>query len=70
MRTFVNGKETAEMLRAKGVLVRAEYPGFEKHIRVSLGLPDEMRVFLEPLGRDDAASSDVSASRPAESSTR
>ena len=45
MRTFVNGKETAEMLRAKGVLVRAEYPGFEKHIRVSLGLPEEMRAF-------------------------
>jgi histidinol-phosphate aminotransferase len=45
MRTFVSGKETAEMLRAKGVLVRAEFHGFEKHIRVSLGLPDEMRVF-------------------------
>lgn len=45
MRTFTTGKETAEMLRAKGVLVRAEYPGFEKHIRVSLGLPDEMRAF-------------------------
>ena len=45
MRTFVSGKETAEMLRGKGVLVRAEYPGFEKHIRVSLGLPEEMRAF-------------------------
>jgi histidinol-phosphate aminotransferase len=45
MRTFTTGKETAEMLRAKGVLVRAEYPGFEKHVRVSLGLPDEMRAF-------------------------
>jgi histidinol-phosphate aminotransferase len=45
MRTFVSGKETVAMLRAKGVLVRAEYPGFEKHIRVSLGLPEEMRAF-------------------------
>jgi histidinol-phosphate aminotransferase len=45
MRTFVSGKETAEMLRARGVLVRAEYPGFEKYIRVSLGLPQEMRAF-------------------------
>ena len=45
MRTFVSGKETAEMLRAKGVLVRAEYPEFEKHIRISLGLPEEMRAF-------------------------
>ena len=45
MRTFSTGKETAEILKAKGVLVRAEYPGFEKHIRVSLGLPEEMRAF-------------------------
>ena len=45
MRTFVSGKETAEMLRRKGVLVRAEYPGFGKHIRESLGLPEEMRAF-------------------------
>jgi len=45
MRTFSGGKETAGMLRSKGVLVRAEYPGFEKHIRVSLGLPEEMRSF-------------------------
>jgi histidinol-phosphate aminotransferase len=45
MRTFSTGKETSEILKSKGVLVRAEYPGFEKHIRVSLGLPEEMRVF-------------------------
>ena len=45
MRTFSGGKETADMLRAKGVLVRAEYPGFEKYIRVSLGVPNEMRTF-------------------------
>ncbi|HWZ99890.1 MAG TPA: histidinol-phosphate transaminase [Candidatus Dormibacteraeota bacterium] len=45
LRTFVSGKETAEILRGKGVLVRADYPGFEKHIRVSLGLPEDMRVF-------------------------
>jgi histidinol-phosphate aminotransferase len=45
MRTFVSGKETAEMLRARGVLVRAEYTGFEKHIRVSLGLPEQMHAF-------------------------
>ena len=45
LRTFSTGKETAEILKTKGVLVRAEYPGFEKHIRVSLGLPEEMRAF-------------------------
>lgn len=45
LRTFSTGKETAEMLRTKGVLVRADYPAFEKHIRVSLGLPEDMRAF-------------------------
>jgi histidinol-phosphate aminotransferase len=45
LRTFLSGKETMEVLRAKGVLVQANYPGFEKNIRVSLGLPEEMRSF-------------------------
>jgi histidinol-phosphate/aromatic aminotransferase/cobyric acid decarboxylase-like protein len=45
LRTFSSGKETAEMLRGKGVLVRADYPAFEKYIRVSLGLPEDMRAF-------------------------
>jgi hypothetical protein len=33
------------MLRAKGVLVKADYLAFEKHIRVSLGTPEDMRAF-------------------------
>jgi histidinol-phosphate aminotransferase len=45
LRTFSGGKETAEVLRAKGVLVKAGYSGFEKHIRVSLGMPEDMRAF-------------------------
>jgi len=45
MRTGASGKETAELLRAKGVLVGADYPSFEKHIRVSLGLPEDMQAF-------------------------
>jgi histidinol-phosphate aminotransferase len=45
LRTFLGGKETSEVLRAQGVLVKADYPGFEKNIRVSLGLPEEMRSF-------------------------
>ena len=45
LRTFSSGKETAEALRAKGVLAKADYPGFEKHIRVSLGMPEDMRAF-------------------------
>jgi histidinol-phosphate aminotransferase len=45
LRTFSTGKETAEMLRGKGVLVRADYSAFEKYIRVSLGLPQDMRAF-------------------------
>ena len=45
LRTFLNGKETSQMLREKGVLVKANYPGFENYIRVSLGLPDEMGSF-------------------------
>jgi histidinol-phosphate aminotransferase len=40
-----SGKEGSEMLRAQGVLVTAGYPSFEKHIRVSLGLPGDMEAF-------------------------
>ncbi len=39
------GKEVAQLLRSRDVLVTAGYPSFEKHIRVSLGLPDEMEAF-------------------------
>ncbi len=39
------GKEVADLLRAQGVLVAANYPYFEKHIRVSLGLPEDMQAF-------------------------
>ena len=45
LRTGTSGKEVAGSLRAKGVLVSAGYPLFEKHIRVSLGLPEEMQEF-------------------------
>jgi histidinol-phosphate aminotransferase len=45
LRTATIGKEAADMLRAKGVLVSAGYPSFEKHIRVSLGLPEDMQAF-------------------------
>src|SRR5262249_28999582 len=45
LRTFLSGKETLEVLRAKGILVKANYPGFDKGIRVSLGLPEEMHAF-------------------------
>jgi histidinol-phosphate aminotransferase len=39
------GKEVVGLLRAQGVLVTAGYPSFENHIRVSLGLPEDMRAF-------------------------
>ena len=39
------GKEVAELLSAKGVLVGAGYPSFENYIRVSLGLPEDMQAF-------------------------
>ncbi len=45
LRTGTSGKEVAGSLRAKGVLVSAGYPSFEKYIRVSLGLPEEMQAF-------------------------
>lgn len=45
LRTATTGKEVADMLRAKGVLVSGGYPGFEKHIRVSLGPAEDMQAF-------------------------
>jgi histidinol-phosphate aminotransferase len=45
LRTATTGKEVADTLRTKGVLVSAGYPSFEKHIRVSLGLPEDMQAF-------------------------
>jgi histidinol-phosphate aminotransferase len=39
------GNEVAEKLRARSVLVAAGYASFEKHIRVSLGLPEDMQAF-------------------------
>ena len=45
MRTGSSGKEAVEMLRNRGVLVSAGYPGFEKHIRVSLGSREDMEAF-------------------------
>jgi len=45
LRTASSGKEVVDMLRPNGVLVCAGYPGFDKHIRVSLGLPEDMQTF-------------------------
>ncbi|HKW34973.1 MAG TPA: histidinol-phosphate transaminase [Candidatus Acidoferrum sp.] len=45
MRTESPGKEVVETLRSKGVLVSAGFASFEKHIRVSLGLPQDMEAF-------------------------
>lgn len=45
MRTGSTGKEVAEMLRGKGVLVSFGFAAFERHIRVSLGLPEDMEAF-------------------------
>jgi histidinol-phosphate aminotransferase len=39
------GKEVADLLSARGVLIAAGYPSFEKYVRVSLGLPEDMRAF-------------------------
>ena len=40
-----SGKEVAELLRSRQVLVTAGYPYFENYIRVSLGLRHEMEAF-------------------------
>lgn len=47
MRTGSSGSEAAEMLRNKGLLVGFGFPGFEKHIRVSLGFPKDMEAFWQ-----------------------
>lgn len=40
-----SGKEVEELLRTKGVLIAADYPFFEKYIRVSLGAAEDMQAF-------------------------
>jgi len=45
LRTAIPGKEVAEQLKEKGILVATGYPGFDNYIRVSLGLPQEMKEF-------------------------
>lgn len=45
LRTATTGKEVVDILHARGVLVSAGYPSFEKHIRVSQGLPEDMQAF-------------------------
>lgn len=40
-----SGQEVVELLSANGVLVAADFPAFQKYIRVSLGLPDQMHAF-------------------------
>ena len=50
LKTHGSGKEAAELLRAKGVLVTAGYPYFERYIRVSLGLPADMQAFWRAWG--------------------
>lgn len=45
LRTETSGREAANTLRARGVVVGAGYPSFEKHLRVSLGLPEDMQAF-------------------------
>jgi histidinol-phosphate aminotransferase len=42
-----SGKEVADLLSAKGVLIAAGFPLIEKHIRVSLGLREEMQAFWQ-----------------------
>jgi histidinol-phosphate aminotransferase len=44
-----SGTELAELLRARGVLVAAGYRLFPNHIRVSFGLPADMRRFWAAL---------------------
>jgi len=39
------GKEVAELLRSHQVLVPSGYPHFQNYIRVSLGLPHDMKAF-------------------------
>jgi histidinol-phosphate aminotransferase len=39
------GTQVAEQLKGKGVLVASGFPGFDQYIRVSLGLPQDMKEF-------------------------
>jgi histidinol-phosphate aminotransferase len=45
LKTAMSGKQVAEHLKEKGILVAMEYPGFDNYIRVSLGLPGDMKEF-------------------------
>jgi len=45
LKTTRPGKEVAEQLEEKGILVASGYPGFDNYIRVSLGLPQDMTEF-------------------------
>jgi histidinol-phosphate aminotransferase len=49
LKTTRPGKEVAEQLREKGILVASGYPGFEYYIRVSLGSPQDMTEFWRAL---------------------
>jgi histidinol-phosphate aminotransferase len=45
VKTTRPGKEVAEQLEEKGILVASGYPGFENYFRVSLGSPQDMTEF-------------------------
>jgi histidinol-phosphate aminotransferase len=45
LKTTRLGTEVAELLKAKGIFVASGFPGFDSYIRVSLGLPHEMKEF-------------------------
>jgi histidinol-phosphate aminotransferase len=45
LKTASLGTEVAGQLKEKGILVASTYPGFEYYIRVSLGLPQDMKEF-------------------------
>jgi len=45
LKTAMPGKEVAEHLKDKGILVAMGYPGFDNYIRVSLGSPEDMKEF-------------------------
>jgi histidinol-phosphate aminotransferase len=45
LKTTRPGKEVAEQLKEKSILVASGYPGFDDYIRVSLGLPQDMTEF-------------------------
>jgi histidinol-phosphate aminotransferase len=45
LKTTRPGREVAEQLEEKGILVTSGYVGFDNYIRVSLGLPQDMMEF-------------------------